>query len=45
MFGYIHKIHSVWNLQKKVPFKSTSYVYILSGQKLIKSAQNGPFRF
>ena len=38
--------HGVWKSQKK--FHSTfaseaSYVYILSGQKLIKNAKNDPF--
>ena len=32
--------HGVWKSQKKV---SASYVYILSGQKLIKNAKNGAF--
>ena len=38
--------HGVWKSQKKSQFKITSeasYVYILSGQKLIKNAQNDPF--
>ena len=40
-----HK-HVVWKSQKKVSFNIVSaanYVYILSGQKLIKMAKNGPF--
>ena len=39
-------IHGVWKSQKKVSFNiasETSYVYILSGQKLIKNPQNCPF--
>ena len=38
--------HGVWKSQKKVSFEidsEASYVYILSGQKLIKKAKNGPF--
>ena len=35
--------HSVWKPQKKSHL--TFYVYILSGQKLIKNAKNGPFRW
>ena len=38
--------HGVWKSQKKVSFNiasEASYVYILSGQKLIKNAKNGPF--
>ena len=38
--------HCGWKSQKKVSFNiasEASYVYILSGQKLIKNAQNGPF--
>ena len=41
----IHYSHSVWKSQK-VSFNiasEASYVYILSGQKLIKNAKNGPF--
>ena len=37
--------HGVWKSQKKVSFNiasKASYVYILSGQKLIKNAKNGP---
>ena len=40
-------LHGVWKSQKKVSFNiasEASYVYILSGQKLIKNAKNGPFR-
>ena len=38
--------HGVWKSLKKVSFNiasEASYVYILSGQKLIKNAKNGPF--
>ena len=38
--------HSVWKSQKKSHFNianEASYVYILSGQKLIKKNKNGPF--
>ena len=37
--------HGVWKSQKKVSFNiasEASYVYISSGQKLIKKAKNGP---
>ena len=30
-------------ITEKVSINIASYVYILSGQKLIKNAQNGPF--
>ena len=39
-------LHSVWKSQKQVSYNiasEASYVYILSGQKLIKNAKNGPF--
>ena len=42
----IEEMHSVWKSQKKVSFNiasEASYVYILSGQKLIKNAKNGEF--
>ena len=38
--------HSVWKSQKKVSFNiasEESYVYILSGQKLIKNGEKGQF--
>ena len=38
--------HGVWKLQIKVSFNiasEASYVYILSSQKSIKNAKNGPF--
>ena len=38
--------HGVWKSQKNVSFNiasEASYVYILSGQNLIKNAKNGPF--
>ena len=38
--------HGVWKLQIKVSFNIASegsYVYILSSQKSIKNAKNGPF--
>ena len=38
--------HGVWKSQKIVSFNiasEASYVYILSGRKLIKNAKNGPF--
>ena len=38
--------HGVWKSQKKSHFyiaSEASYVYILSGQKLIKNAKNAPF--
>ena len=41
----ICKYHGVWK-SKKVLFNiasEASYIYILSGQKLIKNAKNGPF--
>ena len=40
------KNHGVWKSQKKISFNiasEASYVYILSGQKLIKKAKNRPF--
>ena len=39
-------MHSVWKSQKKVALNIASeaiYVYILSEQKFIKKAKNGPF--
>ena len=39
--------HGVWKSTEKVSFNiasEASYVYILSGQKLIKNAKNSPFR-
>ena len=46
--NYIHitKIHSVWKSLKKVSFNivsEASYVYILSEQKFVKNAKDGPF--
>ena len=38
--------HGVWKSQKKVSFNivsEASYVYILSGQKFNKNAENGQF--
>ena len=38
--------HSVWKSHKKVSFNiasEASYIYILSGQKFIKNAKDGPF--
>ena len=44
---YTVQMHSVWKTTEKVSFyniaSEASYVYILSGQKLIKNAKNGPY--
>ena len=48
LFACLHRIfimHGVWKSQKKSHSIASvaSYIYILSGQKFIKSAKNGPF--
>ena len=45
LLKYAPQVHSVWKSSKKVSFNISSeacYVYILSGQKLIKNDKNGP---
>ena len=40
--GYVPKLSQGLKIVQKVAFNIESYVYILSGQKLIKHAKNGP---
>ena len=44
MFALTFISHKVWKSQKSlIQYCEQSYVYILSGQKIIKYAKNGQF--